>query len=327
MLLNISMQTKRPWQDPSSAEMAEHLEPTLQKKMHGNEEAIIIPFETPLPLERVQPTESKMKNSRSAACTQGDSGPPQAWPFLQQRQAVRMGMIMDMAMITSAHPPQCQVAPWYSLLKFIVPLSPTVFVAGSAATWLAEHCLSRIRPKWEPNDIDVFVLQRTTEQYEWLLSSITADLMHWQSGGTGSTLIRFIVIPKTEHITNIAWWVTRDGTECVCPQLSLIRCPASTAENVINDFDLDICQVTVGLINGRESLGMSNVVRQHLLEGIMHCRLQPRSTELPFYFALQSSQKRVVKYTARGYKLKELTLQAATHCDLDISDFILHAND
>jgi hypothetical protein len=85
--------------------------------------------------------------------------------------------------------------------------------------------------------------------------------------------------------------------------------------------------VTVGIIDGRESLGMSNVVRQHLLEGIMHCRLQPQSTEKPVYFALQSSQKRVVKYTARGYKLKELTLQAATHCDLDINDFILHADE
>jgi hypothetical protein len=307
------MLSKRPLQDPKSV--------VLQKKMHHSEETIVIPFEIPLPSERVQPSENKMYHSHSA---KRDSGPLQAWPFPQQPPTVKMGMIMDMAMITSAHPPQCQVAPWYSLLKFVVPLSTTVFVAGSAATWLAEHCLSRIRPKWEPADIDVFVLQRTAAQYESLLCSITADLMQWQNG---ETTIRFIVIPKTEHITNIAWWVTRDDTEYVCPQLSLIRCLASTAEDVINEFDLDICQVTVGIIDGRESLGMSNVVRQHLLEGIMHCRLQPQSTEKPVYFALQSSQKRVVKYTARGYKLKQLTLLAAKDCDLDISDFILQADE
>jgi hypothetical protein len=307
-----------------SAQLVAQQESKVQRN-HDDGEAVVIPFETPLPTERGQLIEDKIHHSHSAACEKRGSCPLQAWPFPQQRKAARMGMLADMPMILAAHPTQCQVAPWYSLLKYILPLTSTIFVAGSAATWLAEHCLARQRPMWDPTDIDVFVLQRTADQYEELLSSITAGLKQWKDGGT---LIRFSVIPKSEHITNIAWWVTRDDTEYVCPDLSLIRCqPACTAEDVINGFDLDICQVTVGLIHGRESLGMSKVVHQHLLERIMHCKLQPRLSELPFYFGLQKSQKRVVKYTARGYKLKQLTLMAATHCDLDINDFILHADE
>jgi hypothetical protein len=307
-----------------SAQVVAQQESKFQRN-HDDGEAVVIPFETPLPTERIQLNEDRIHHSHRAACEKRGSSPLQAWPFPQQRTAARMGMLADMPMIIAAHPPQCQVAPWYSLLKYVLPLSTTVFVAGSAATWLAEHCLARKRPMWEPTDIDVFVLQRTADQYEELLSCITAGLMQWKDGGT---LIRFSVIPKSTHITNIAWWVTRDDTETVCPELSLIRClPDCTTEDVINGFDLDICQVTVGLIHGRESLGMTKVVHQHLLEGIMHCHLQPRSSDLPFYFGLQKSQKRVVKYTARGYKLKQLTLKAAAHCDLDIKDFILQADE
>lgn len=227
------------------------------------------------------------------------------------RQMPRLRMALDMIMVNAA----CcsgDVA-WFNVLQSVLPLSDAVFVAGSAATWLAEHCIARLRPLWDPTEIYVFVMVPTAVDFQYVVDSV---LQRFQSDWLRcATPIRFRVMPAiaSERQIKVQWWLTVAGTEYPCPDFCFMHSTASSERVVLQGFEIDICRVSLGIFCEVMCLRMCPAVFQHIKEGRMHCSLRSRPDG--------RCAERIARFTSRGYQLSQLTLAACEGKD----DFIVHA--
>ena len=197
------------------------------------------------------------------------------------------------------------VAPWVPLMMYIIPFSANVFIAGSTGTWLAEFGLHRVRPSWEPGDIDVFMIHTEPEQFEARIAAIAAELALW-SGDAWP--IRARVFRKHPHMFNIYWWVSG----LPCPTLSFINCfrNVESSDAILNGFDIDICRVTVTKEAGALCVRLSSSVRLNIQHHVMHCVLNQGSLITEMLYPMARSLDRIEKYSDRGYRLQSLTFQS-----------------
>jgi hypothetical protein len=201
-------------------------------------------------------------------------------------------------------------------MKYFVPFSRTVCVAGSAGTWLAEYEVHRSRPHWEPSDIDVFVMVQSPLLYE----SLCNDFVDSFAIRMGLTQCRTSVTRKHSHIFNVHWWVTRNGIEVECPEFSLIHSPnLLLSSQLLNQFDIDICRVSVHVTAGTLSLRLSNEVLSNIRLKHMHCVVRHDPSSAMFHYPMQRTLVRIQKYVLRGYEWKSLLIQP-NHRSLNQAD-------
>jgi hypothetical protein len=198
------------------------------------------------------------------------------------------------------------VAPWVSLLQYIIPFSDNVFVAGSTGTWLAEMLLHRMRPIWEPSDIDVFIIRTKPYEFEALVNTTVIEMDSWS---VDNWPIRFRVFRKHPHMINIHWWIS----DLKCPTLSFINCirDDQSSDDILNGFDIDICKVTVNMDAGEMSVKMKTDVRKSILDHVMHCVLKQGSLLSEMQYPMARIIDRIEKYSNRGYRLQSLEFQSA----------------
>jgi hypothetical protein len=207
-----------------------------------------------------------------------------------------------------------QAASWICYMLRLVPFSPSVYVAGSVGTWLAEYDIHRTRPLWDPNDIDVFMMVHSPLEYHALCDKFVASF-------ATSPTIRIAVQRKFNHILNVLWWVTVDGAEIECPEFSLIHVPSILlSTTLVQQFDINICKVAVNIWAGQLSMELSaNVYSAIRHRGICAVLRQDPSSS-SFHYPMQKTMTRVRKYIERGYIFKSLQF-APTHGTLDVADF------
>ncbi len=223
------------------------------------------------------------------------------------RQIPRFRMALDMSMVNAA----CCTGdvPWFNVVLSVLPLSDAVFVAGSAATWLAEHSIARLRPMWDPPEIYVFVMVRDSATFQFIVASVLNCFMtEWLECATP---IRFRVMPEYRTVRKIRvhWWLTIEGIEYPCPDFWFIHSTASSERVVLQCFEIDICRVTVCMFCDVICLRMCPTVFQHIKDGHMHCT--PRNDRCA---------ERINRYTSRGYQLSALTISVTEGAD----DVIVH---
>jgi hypothetical protein len=222
------------------------------------------------------------------------------------RQIPRLRMALDMSMVNAAC---CDGdVPWFNVMLSVLPLTDAVFVAGSAATWMAEHSIARLRPMWDPTEIYVFVMVRKSATFYFVVTSVLNRFMtEWLECATP---IRFRVMPdSTVRKIRVHWWLTIEGTEYPCPDFWFIHSTASSERDVLRCFEIDICRVTVGMFCDVMCLRMCPTVFQHIKDGHMHCN--PRNDRCA---------ERINRYTSRGYQLSALTMAVSEGAD----DVIVH---
>ena len=206
-----------------------------------------------------------------------------------------------------------QAAPWILWVQHVVPFSTSVCVAGSLGTWLAEYSVHRIRPLWEPSDIDVFVMQQTQEKFKSLCTAYVDTFAIRLAQATGSAPSRVAVQQKYCHIFNVQWWVTWNGNEIKCPDISLIFSPNLKRSRILVDqFDIDICKIEVRARAGSLCLWLNSDVLAHIRTRRMHCMVRQTQTNVTMRYPLQRMVARIQKYTDRGYVWH--SLQFLTHC-------------
>ena len=198
---------------------------------------------------------------------------------------------------------------WVHVLDNIT-LSDKVFVAGSAATWLAERSLCRSIPLWSPNDIDVFMCQ-IPSKYETCVSTFQ----------------------KLYNLSSDAIVRHRDIADITLSSgliESFIRCPVNWgAQDVISQFDINICTPFVVREADGIWVSMTIEVAASIREREMRCTVRKRNA-LFMQYPLQKSLHRMRKYAARGYTFGALIFESTSHmdfpdrdaeCELMISDF------
>jgi hypothetical protein len=199
---------------------------------------------------------------------------------------------------------------WVHVLVNIT-LSDKIFVAGSAATWLAERSLCSSTPLWSPNDIDVFMCL-TPSDYETCVSEFQ----------------------KLYNLSSDAVVRRRDIVDLTLSSgliVSFIRCPINWgAQEVISQFDINICTpIIVREADNGIWVSMSMEVAAGIREREMRCTVRKRNA-LFMQYPLQKSLHRMRKYAARGYSFGALIFEATSHRDfpdrdadseLKISDF------
>ena len=188
--------------------------------------------------------------------------------------------------------------PWAHLLD-LIPYSESIFISGSAATWLAERLLFDAVPMWTPSDIDVFMCH-------------TAPMFHTL---TSAWLARYpnigVAVSRRSNIVDV--------NMPSHPNLSFVRChDQHGAADVTLQFDIDICTPIVTRRNGAFYIQMTAhvancVMRQHRF-GSMH-------------YPMQRSLTRLKKYQSRGYALMSMTFESTITRDFPEFDFILNPDD
>jgi hypothetical protein len=191
-----------------------------------------------------------------------------------------------------------------------LPLSDKIFVAGSAATWLAERTLCRSTPLWSPNDIDVFMCL-SPSMYDTQVSAFQ-KLYNLSSDAISRRLdIADLMIPSGQIV-------------------SFIRCSVDWgAQEVISQFDINIC--TPFIVREADGIwvSMTMEVAASIREREMRCTIRKRNA-LFLQYPLQKSLNRMRKYVARGYTFVALIFESTSHMDfpehdaeveLKISDF------
>jgi hypothetical protein len=214
------------------------------------------------------------------------------------------------------------VAPWVSLLLYIVPFSDTVFVAGSTGTWLAEFGVHRERPCWEPNDIDVFCIRTELQEFEARIAAVAVEMALWSNDAWP---IRSLVIRKHPHIFNIYWWLSGRP----CPTLSFINCingAAMSSDDILSGFDIDICRVALFKEAGALCVRLNSAVRKSIQLRVMHCVVNQGTLLTALMYPMARSIDRIVKYSDRGYRLQSLTFLSNPGGQLRIDRNILAVN-
>ena len=217
--------------------------------------------------------------------------------------------------ITEAGPP------WIRIMQQAVLFSHCVCVAGSVGTWLAEYSTAPLsRPPWDPHDIDVFLMVQTGAEFDAGCESFLMSL--------GETLYktglpyRMKSHRKYAHMLNIQWWVTWDGIEVMCPEFSLIQSPKLLRPvQLMSDFDIDICRVSVHACAGTMFIQMSLDVRRSIAKRELNCVMRKHPSSPNFIYPMQRTLDRVSKYVARGYRFVSLSFVASAETPLNVSDF------
>ena len=218
-----------------------------------------------------------------------------------------------------------QGAPWISLMQQFVPFSQSVCVAGSVGTWLAQYKIHHIRPLWDPSDIDVFVMVPTSQQYISLCDAFLESLCSPIIGAGCASSVRFSAHRKFSHILNVKWWVTWNGIEVQCPDVSLIHSKTIlNCDMLLEQFDIDVCKVSVHVEAGDLCLCMSHDVQKHIHDRDMYCVLCYCPTS-EFEYPMQKTFTRVQKYAERGYNFKSLQF-VTIHSTLRVADFLFLLN-
>ena len=185
--------------------------------------------------------------------------------------------------------------PWRNILLKI-PFSQYVFIAGSAATWMAEYALFETEPAWVPGDIDVFVLYP-----ESMFETLVATFMAHHVDSIGSA------IRKRRNVVDI---VLNPSLSCE-PALSFVRClSAGNDRDVIGQFDIDVCKVVINRFDGVLQVKVAEDVLAQIRDRQMHCFVRkrtPRSLQYP----LQKTLLRMMKYRSRGYKCMSILLESS----------------
>lgn len=198
---------------------------------------------------------------------------------------------------------------WVHVLDNI-PLSDKIFVAGSAATWLAERTLCRSTPQWSPNDIDIFMCM-IPSKYETYVTAFQ-KLYNLSS----DAIVRRLDIADLTLSSGLI--------------VSFIRCPVNWgAQEVTSQFDINIC--TPFIVREPDGLWvrMTMEVAASIRERRMRCTVRKRNA-LFMQYPLQKSLHRMRKYAARGYTFGALIFESTSHldfpdrdaeCEMEISDF------
>lgn len=196
---------------------------------------------------------------------------------------------------------------WSSILSYI-PFSDKIFIAGSAATWLAERAIFGCDPDWSPGDIDVFICQN-----DFLFGSIVNALIkrHFCTDSVKVVRRRGIVDVKVMHETN----------------LSFIRCDASlNALAVVEQFDIDICRPIVMCNDGKFTVTMTADVAANIKNRLMRGDIK-QSRKFCMHYPLSRSLHRLSKYETRGYSLLLLTFHSVMHVDFPDQECVLQSAD
>jgi hypothetical protein len=216
-------------------------------------------------------------------------------------------------------------APWISLMQLFVPFSLSVCVAGSIGTWLAEYKIHHNRPLWDPSDIDVFVMVPTAQQYISLCDAFLESLCSPIIGAGTASTVRTSALRKFSHILNVQWWVTWNGTEVKCPDFSLIHSKSIlNCDKLLDQFDIDVCKVSVHVVADELCLCMSHDVQAHIRDRDMYCVLWHGPTS-EFDYPMQRTLTRVQKYAERGYNFKSLQFVTIQRT-LQVADFVFLLN-
>jgi hypothetical protein len=203
------------------------------------------------------------------------------------------------------------LCPWTDILQTI-PLSDRLFVSGSCGTWLAERFVLHCVPEWKPNDIDVFACLPKVE-FEIMVEAF----LRWHRDADAIS-----VVHKRHNIVDVT---LSCGTT-----VSFIKCSAcSRSEDVIDQFDIDVCRPIVTRHDGDLWVQMSPEVAASIWNRIMN--ITNRKTNDKFLqYPLQRSLHRAQKYVARGYSFASLKFLSSTNidfpehdaaCSLNIYDF------
>jgi len=211
-----------------------------------------------------------------------------------------------------------QAAPWVCYMQQLVPFSQSVCVAGSVGTWLAEYDVHSERPSWDPSDIDVFVMLPSRLAYVALCDAFVDS---FACPPVDHAPIRISVNRPYPHILIVQWWLTCNDVEFRCPDFSFIHSPTILSVDLLLDqFDIDICKVSVRLCADHLCFCLSSVVRSHIFERVMHCVMRQDPSSAAFYYPMQKTLDRVCKYAVRGYKFQSLQFWPS-HSYLNVAAF------
>ena len=190
-----------------------------------------------------------------------------------------------------------------------IPLSEHVFIAGGAATWLAERAIFGTDPEWTPDDIDVFICQR-----EDMFVTIVNALLQSYINLTGAFVVRRLGIIDVKMVNH--------------PHLSFIRCDSkAVARTVVAQFDIDICRPVVMKSDGDVIVTMTADVVFSIRNKHMHGNI-PKKQPLPLMqYPLAKTLHRLSKYQSRGYDLVSLTFHSSMHMDFPDRECLLQAGD
>ena len=192
------------------------------------------------------------------------------------RQLVGVGVKTGIVRIPSS------LALWGRLLCDLPLCGDTVFIAGTAAVWLALHSLGA-NPDWEPQDVDVFC---------------TCELAEFQA-----VVCQFnqIVHSSSDDVPLILQPVI--GEE-YCIQYEFIRVifrnfqPRLIPSDIVARFDLNICRTLIRRVNFILTWSCPSVVYEHLISGTMSYHASVHTW--PF---LEQAPSRITMFRERSFQL------------------------
>ena len=197
---------------------------------------------------------------------------------------------------------------WGHILKML-PLTDQVFISGSAATWLAERAIFGSDPQWSPSDVDVFICQNQS-----MFITIAQAVLQRLANKS-----KVISVQDIHKLFNI-----KVGSG---PHLSFIKCRASfCVHDVVNQFDINICQPVVAFSNDECVVKMSPNVAYCIRNRLMECVITKNDKRFADY-PLSRTLHRLSKYRSRGYTLMSMTFLSNMHIDFPDSSQELQPED
>jgi hypothetical protein len=164
-------------------------------------------------------------------------------------------------------------------------------------------------PQWSPSDVDVFICQNQS-------MFITIAQAVLQRCANKLTVI------NVENIHNLFNIKVESG-----PHLSFIKCRASLcAHDVVNQFDINICQPVIGFTHDQFIVKMSLHVAYCIRNQLMECVIKKTDKRFMDY-PLSRTLHRLSKYRSRGYTLMSLTFLSNMHIDFPDSSQELQRED
>lgn len=193
---------------------------------------------------------------------------------------------------------------WLELIGTL-PLSPSSFLSGSAATWLAMNSFGE-RPSWEPADFDIFCLGSRI-QFIQLVRQYAHDrnceIHPAIDDDTVSSQFKFNCridakySPRPNYILYASFIHVKSSPYCSHNTIP-------TVMSVLNRFDVDVGRVVV-FSSSEHEWWCSDVVFRQLQRKHMFFVLSFQNSEelgeCPF-----DQHERLVKYQDRGFKIRFL---------------------
>ena len=161
-------------------------------------------------------------------------------------------------------------------------------------------------PEWKPGDIDVFCPLPETDFVE-----MVEEFVAQHESQILSVRKRLGIVDVELHSQTVT--------------LSFVRC-RSPPEDVIQQFDIDICQVMVHLHAHVIVVTMPNAVMGSIRDREMRCVLRKRSNAY-MHYPLQRTLHRLRKYQARGFFIRSICFESTTHIDFPEHDLEVSPDD